>query len=57
MLVVSDDLIGGSVVLLGLALARQGDRSEQARPESIGQVELASWPDMPLRETTERTND
>jgi drug/metabolite transporter (DMT)-like permease len=49
--------VGGSVVLLGLALARQGDRSEQANPESVGQVELASWPDMPLRETTERAND
>ncbi|ORA32170.1 EamA family transporter [Mycobacterium aquaticum] len=49
--------IGGTVVLLGLALARQGDRSEQADPESVGQVELASWPDMPLRETPERAND
>jgi drug/metabolite transporter (DMT)-like permease len=49
--------IGGTVVLLGLAVARQGDRSEQARPESVGQVELASWPDMPLWETTERAND
>ncbi|WP_018601776.1 DMT family transporter [Mycobacterium sp. 155] len=49
--------IGGTVVLLGLALARQGDRSEQASPDSAGQVELAGWPDMPLRETTEPAND
>jgi drug/metabolite transporter (DMT)-like permease len=49
--------IGGAVVLLGLVLARQGDRSEQANPESVGPVELASWPDMPLRETTGRAND
>jgi hypothetical protein len=49
--------VGGTVVLLGLALARQGDRSEQANPEFVGQVELATWPDMPLREPTERAND
>jgi drug/metabolite transporter (DMT)-like permease len=37
--------IGGAVVLVGLALARQGDRSEE--------VEAATWPDAgPLGEHT-----
>lgn len=49
--------IGGAVVLVGLAVARQGDRSEQTDPEAVTQVELATWPDMVLRETTERAND
>lgn len=32
--------IGGAVVLVGLALARQGDRSEQADSDGAGQLEL-----------------
>jgi hypothetical protein len=40
--------VGGAVVLAGLALARQGDRTEQA-----GQV---SWPEVPTGEgSTEQT--
>jgi drug/metabolite transporter (DMT)-like permease len=38
--------IGGAVVLAGLALARQGDRSEK--------VAQASWPDAPSPESTVR---
>lgn len=51
--------IGGAVVLVGLAVARQGDRSEQADPETgaATQVELATWPDMALQENTERAID
>ncbi|MED5812662.1 EamA family transporter [Mycolicibacterium sp. 050232] len=51
--------IGGAVVLVGLAVARQGDRSEQPDPEAevATQVELATWPDMALQETTEHTFD
>lgn len=51
--------IGGAVVLVGLAVARQGDRSEQPDPgtDAATQVELATWPDMALQETTERTID
>lgn len=51
--------IGGAVVLAGLAVARQGDRSEQPDPstDAATQVELATWPDMALQETTERTID
>lgn len=39
--------LGGGVVLLGLALARQGDRSEQIGPEAT-----ATWPDAPVTELT-----
>lgn len=51
--------IGGAVVLAGLAVARQGDRSEQADPEAHAatQVELATWPDLALQETTDQAND
>ncbi len=49
--------IGGAVVLVGLAVARQGDRGEQADPDAASQMGLATWPDMSLRETTERAND
>lgn len=51
--------IGGAVVLVGLAVARQGDRSEQADPETgaATQVELATWPDMALQENTEPAID
>ncbi|MEV0670999.1 EamA family transporter [Mycobacterium sp. NPDC050441] len=49
--------IGGLVVLAGLAVARQGDRSEQADPEAATQIERATWPDLPLRETAEAAND
>jgi drug/metabolite transporter (DMT)-like permease len=34
--------VGGAVVLVGLVLARQGDRSEK--------VAQASWPEMPAGE-------
>ena len=34
--------VGGIVVLLGLTLARQGDRSPA--------VDAATWPDQPLRD-------
>ena len=37
--------IGGAVVLGGLVLARQGDRSEK--------VDAATWPDGPVRRGTE----
>ncbi|HEY9263991.1 MAG TPA: EamA family transporter, partial [Mycobacterium sp.] len=36
---------GGAVVLAGLALARQGDRSEQFEP-----TDAAAWPDAPVAE-------
>ncbi|MDZ4266773.1 MAG: EamA family transporter, partial [Mycobacterium sp.] len=36
--------IGGAVVLVGLALARQGDRSEQ--------LDDVAWPDAPVVELT-----
>lgn len=49
--------IGGAVVLAGLAVARQGDRSEQQDPGAPTQVELATWPDMAMHETSERAND
>ncbi|OBJ96561.1 EamA family transporter [Mycolicibacterium fortuitum] len=49
--------IGGAVVLVGLAVARQGDRSEQASPREATQIERATWPDMALQETSERAND
>ncbi|CDP84929.1 MULTISPECIES: EamA family transporter [Mycolicibacterium] len=49
--------IGGAVVLVGLAVARQGDRSEQASPREATQIELATWPDLALQEKTERAND
>lgn len=49
--------IGGAVVLVGLTLARQGDRSEQAEQHGAGQVELASWPDMAIREVADLAND
>lgn len=49
--------IGGLVVLVGLAVARQGDRGERVDPETPTQVELATWPDMALQETSERAND
>ncbi len=48
----TSQVIGGVVVLVGLAVARQGDRSEQH-----AQVERASWPDVPLPETAEHAND
>jgi drug/metabolite transporter (DMT)-like permease len=41
--------IGGAVVLIGLALARQGDRTEKL-------AEL-SWPDEPVQELTTRRRD
>ncbi|WP_441961706.1 EamA family transporter [Mycolicibacterium houstonense] len=50
----TSQVIGGAVVLVGLAVARQGDRGEQAQPEA---AELPTWPDMPMHEATERAND
>ncbi|CRZ16024.1 EamA family transporter [Mycolicibacterium neworleansense] len=49
--------IGGVVVLMGLAVARQGDRTEPTDPGAASQIELATWPDMALQETSERPND
>ncbi|MGV0741283.1 EamA family transporter [Mycolicibacterium sp. XJ870] len=40
--------IGGAVVLLGLALARQGDRSEQ----EADRIAQACWPDTPVQDAT-----
>ena len=49
--------VGGAVVLVGLALARQGDRSER----HADQVAAACWPDTPVpqasSEQTIRPND
>ncbi|MDH6197772.1 drug/metabolite transporter (DMT)-like permease [Mycobacterium frederiksbergense] len=48
--------IGGVVVLAGLALARQGDRSEQHAQQVVEPVELACWPDAPTPdESVEQT--
>jgi hypothetical protein len=40
----STQAVGGAVVLAGLVLARQGDRSEK--------VAQATWPDLPTGETS-----
>ena len=44
--------VGGAVVLAGLALARQGDRSEQFEP-----TDAASWPDAPVAELASSGED
>ncbi|MGV9802354.1 EamA family transporter [Mycobacterium sp. NPDC003449] len=49
-------VVGGAVVLVGLALARQGDRSEQAA-EHASRISEACWPDTPVQEATDRAND
>ncbi|MFN3002742.1 EamA family transporter [Mycolicibacterium wolinskyi] len=43
--------LGGAVVLAGLALARQGDRSEQ-KAERSSAVSEACWPDNPVQNVT-----
>jgi drug/metabolite transporter (DMT)-like permease len=46
--------VGGAVVLLGLALARQGDRTEQDRVSAEISTEVmdACWPETPAHDTT-----
>ena len=45
--VTATQAVGGAIVLAGLALARQGDRSDH-----LDEVNAATWPDAPLGELT-----